>query len=409
MKKEYLICLLTVFSTVCFAQIKLVGIRSNDQNPTISIVKWDAFLPELQQEFSTTASTYLLGSSLMDDSTSDYYFRSEFQLNAFNTQNDEYYIVQDETNFNGATHIDMADGSIYAVFPEGQIPDAPDPDSPYFSFVKLNTTDNSIVRIGTITENVTALPFSEGTCYNSDTSDYYFLGYDQSFQLNMYKSTVTDVNFSYTKIALPVELTTYYLSGLYFDIQSNKIVAVKSVFDDDDQTNREIVQIDPVTGAFTTLYTFNNLVNLQNGSTTFDQDTRSYIAIIFDQNFDRKLFVYNTLTNSATETTIPVDVGEIQADNSSFAQLRYPNLGNESFDSNWVTVYPMPIKNYLNVETLSDGFNTLSIYGIDGKVYCKESYSTSKMNLNVSHLPSGFYMLQLENQSGISYKKLIKE
>lgn len=410
MIKNYLVTLLLLVFTTSFSQINLVGIRYNDQNNSFSLVKWNTATPAVEQEFPSSIPSYLLGSSLFDANNSIYYFRSEFQLNSFNTQNNELLITQEETLFNSATEIDMSNGNIYTILPEAQIPSTQNPESTYFSFVKLNANNNSVTEIGTIQENVTAIALSEGTCLNSDTSDFYFTGFDSSLRLCIYKSNLESDTFSYTKITLPVEDVQYYLSGLYFDIQSNAIIAIKSTFDEGtESTNRQIIKINPNTGTITNLYTFNTLMTIQNGSTTFDQATRSYILVTIDALFNRKLFVYNTITNTATETTFPANVGEIEADNTNFSILRYATLNIDDFNKNNIVVYPNPVKNNLTIDTHLIDKSIVSIYSIDGRLCYTNHYSQSSINIDLSMLKTGIYTLKIENKLGITTEKIVKE
>lgn len=408
MKKNYFLLLLFC-SSLCFAQINLVGIRFVEESNSFNMVKWNASTPSLQEDYPMDIPSYLLGSSIFNANVGTYYFRSEFRLNSFNTTNNQLATVHDETSFNSATEIDMSNGTIYTIFPQSQIPSSSNPDSPYFSIVKLNTVDNSIIEIGTLDEPITAIALSEGTCYNSDTADFYFVGYDSNGQLCIYKMNTDSTTFSYEKIILPPEDISYSLSGLHFDMQSNTILAIKTIFDiGTELSTREIVQISPVNGAFTSLFTFGELLTIQNGSTTFDQATRSYILVTIDQNFNKNLLVYNTISNTAFTASLPLNVAEIEADNTNFSTQRY-SLSSEYFIQNEVKVYPVPSKNNITITTSLVGNSTVSLIATDGKVCYKNNFSSQTMEVDVSNIASGIYALKLENKSGVITKKIIKE
>lgn len=409
MKMNYLLFFLFCTS-LCFAQINLVGIRFIEESNSFNMVKWNSSTPGVQEDYSMGISSYLLGSSLFNANASAYYFRSEFQLNSFTTSNNQSATLHDETSFNSATEIDMSNGAIYTIFPQNQIPSAANPDSPYFSIVKLNTVDNAIIEIGTLDEPITAIALSEGTCYNSDTADFYFVGYDSNAQLCIYKMNAESTNFSYQKIMLPAENISYSLSGLYFDMQANTILAVKTTFDAGTElTTREIVQINPLNGAFTTLYTFGELMTIQNGSTTFDQATRSYILVTIDQNFNKSLLVFNTILNTAVTDTLPLNVAEIEADNTNFSAQRYSNLGSDYFIQNNVKIYPIPSKNNITVAIGCNGNSIVSLISIDGKVCFKKEFNSPMMDIDVSTIAAGTYTLKLENKFGVITEKVIKE
>lgn len=408
MKTNYLLLLLFCTS-LCFAQINLVGIRFVEESNSFNMVKWNSSTPSIQEDYPLGITSYLLGSSIFNANTSAYYFRSELQLNSFNTANNQSTVLHDETSFNSATEIDMSNGAIYTIFPQNQIPSASNPDSPYFSVVKLNTVDNSIIEIGTLTEPITAIALSEGTCYNSDTADFYFVGYDSNAQFCIYRINTETTTFSYEKIILPTEDITYSLSGLYFDMQANTMLAVKTTFDiGTELTTKEIVQISPINGAFTTLYTFGDLMTIQNGSTTFDQATRSYILVTIDQNFNKELLVYNTISNTVLNTTLPINVAEIEADNTNFSTQRYA-LNSESFIQNEVKVYPVPSKNNITVATGFNGNAIASLIATDGKVFYKKGFIGQTSDIDLSAIAAGIYTLKLENKSSVITKKIIKE
>jgi len=408
MKKYTLLFLFCV--APMFAQINLIGIRYTDENSTFSIVKWNTSTPETSEVFPIDIPTYLLGSSLFDAKRSSYYFRSDTQLNSFKLQNNSLVALHDETSFNSAAEIDMSNGAIYTIFPQGQIPATTNPDSPYFSLVKLNLEDNSMIELGTLAEPITAIALSEGTCYDSDDSDYYFVGYDSNSQLSMYKMSTASSSFTYEKIVLPAEDIPYYLSGLYYDMQADKILAIKTTFDEvTSLTTREIIQISPLDGTFTSLYTFSNLMTIQNGSTTFDQGTRTYILVTLDENFTSTLFEYHTIDNTASTSILPVNVGEIEADNASFSVQRYSNLGNGGFIRNDVKVYPVPAQNEITIETGLNRNSKVSLLSLDGKVCYAKYFDTSTIIIPIETIASGLYTLKIEDELGVITKRIIKE
>ncbi|MFM2213014.1 MAG: hypothetical protein RL427_277 [Bacteroidota bacterium] len=408
MKKYTLLFLFCVSQS--FAQVNLMGIRYTEENSAFSIVKWNTATPEIEEAFPIDIPTYLLGSSLFDAKRSAYYFRAASQLNAFKTDNNTLVALHDETSFNSATEIDMSNGTIYTVFPQGQIPATTNPDSPYFSLVKLNLEDNTMIELGTLEEPITAIALSEGTCYDSDNGDYYFVGYDSNLQLSMYKMNTESISFSYEKIVLPLEDITYYLSGLYYDMQADNIIAIKTTFNEVTAlTTREIIQISPLDGTFTTLYTFNDLLTIQNGSTTFDQTTRTYILVTIDENFTRTLFEYNTISNTATTSILPVNVGEIEADNTSFSVQRYSSLGGEVYVGNPIKVYPIPSQNEITIETGLNKKSSVSILSLDGKVCYAKDFNGNTITLSIATIASGIYMLKIEDEVGVITKRIIKQ
>jgi hypothetical protein len=72
----------------------------------------------------------------------------------------------------------------------------------------------------------------------------------------------------------------------------------------------------------------------------------------------------------------------------------------EISENQWLKAYPNPVEDFLNVDL--EGFEDQELWmelnSIDGKtlmVRTLDKYADKSLQLNVSHLPSGMYWLQL--------------
>ena len=83
---------------------------------------------------------------------------------------------------------------------------------------------------------------------------------------------------------------------------------------------------------------------------------------------------------------------------------------NKNEKLNNYTVYPNPAKTDITIKTSNSLVSTISLYSITGQlILSKPNTLSSEMNLNISALKTGLYVLKIENETGTVYKKIIKE
>jgi len=88
-----------------------------------------------------------------------------------------------------------------------------------------------------------------------------------------------------------------------------------------------------------------------------------------------------------------------------------PTSSTEDFnsDDSELIVYPNPASSKITIESNNTQNGTLNITTILGQIILTEQYNTSKTQIDVSQLPSGIYILQLQSKNGLSTKKFVKE
>ena len=69
-------------------------------------------------------------------------------------------------------------------------------------------------------------------------------------------------------------------------------------------------------------------------------------------------------------------------------------------------VFPNPTSNEVTIETSSIK-NKLILYDISGKLILVENFNSNKTRINLSNFKNGTYILELRNNNGNFYKKLI--
>lgn len=84
-------------------------------------------------------------------------------------------------------------------------------------------------------------------------------------------------------------------------------------------------------------------------------------------------------------------------------------LSTQSFDSSSIVI-SNPVNDELKVQGLNDDISQLSVYNLLGaQVLSSRINGESFVNLNVSNLSSGMYIVKLEGSKGAYTKKIIKE
>lgn len=83
-------------------------------------------------------------------------------------------------------------------------------------------------------------------------------------------------------------------------------------------------------------------------------------------------------------------------------------------DANAFTIYPNPTKGGVNIELADDiEFkalpNTITVYETNGRVMHQSTFADSRTKVNLSDLPKGMYMLEIQSAQHISIQKLLIE
>lgn len=86
-------------------------------------------------------------------------------------------------------------------------------------------------------------------------------------------------------------------------------------------------------------------------------------------------------------------------------------LANEEFElKNNITIYPIPTEDILNISNENSVIKTIELYSVLGnKVFSKTNINNVSESINISHLPSGIYLLNtVDNDNRSATKKIIK-
>ncbi len=74
-----------------------------------------------------------------------------------------------------------------------------------------------------------------------------------------------------------------------------------------------------------------------------------------------------------------------------------------------VVIYPNPAKELLTVGLNDAQQNKITVYDVVGKLVFQAETTTTQLNIDTKDFPQGVYLLQIQNETGIATKKIIKE
>jgi hypothetical protein len=83
------------------------------------------------------------------------------------------------------------------------------------------------------------------------------------------------------------------------------------------------------------------------------------------------------------------------------------NLSQEEFLKTAITIYPNPVSNVLYIKNAGITIENVKIYDLNGRLIKEEKLDDNQ--IDVSQLPQGIYILDIETAIGVLRQKLVKE
>ena len=125
------------------------------------------------------------------------------------------------------------------------------------------------------------------------------------------------------------------------------------------------------------------------------------------------LFLRNTLGTNSRYGVIPSAAGDpVQFDGGGIDSLRFVQLSilsSEEFDTSSIFV-SNPVNNELIIKGLPVEVKQISVYSLLGKeVLTQEVDAQSNLNIGVSTLTSGMYLVKMSSDNGSYTKKIVKQ
>ena len=120
-------------------------------------------------------------------------------------------------------------------------------------------------------------------------------------------------------------------------------------------------------------------------------------------------YKYQWITNDPAVEFLLLEVFVDASDNIingiSFQSTPPSTAVNDVFNR-YVTVYPIPSKDYITIDVLQGDLYNISLYGNNGKSIL-ESTITNTTDIDMSHYSSGIYYLKISSKEGHLVKKVI--
>jgi hypothetical protein len=176
------------------------------------------------------------------------------------------------------------------------------------------------------------------------------------------------------------------------------------------------------------------VITLQTGGLVLDPNTWYTIAFGYSTTTGQPYWRYNTTTTSgsipAANWAGPFSPDEVDfihavpASNTAAAPLTFDNLvvrasaadsllGTDEFvtiGEEVISVYPNPAKDLININSLVNTFNSVSIVDLNGRVVKNVNFDTvTEAQINISDLASGVYVMNVNSEKETFSKKIVKE
>jgi hypothetical protein len=396
-----LIVLLT--STGGQAQISLVGAGLNAGTGQIDILKWQAFDSASLTSYPTPFSGYYLASSLFDAFNSNYYLTGisadSSALLSFNTISN-ITGLHPFSAYSNISEIDMSTGKIYTLTSDS------------IGYINVNEYDintGTDSLLGMISEPGLYGIVVDAIGFDSNHGIIYYVGYDGSSVYCLYSIPVRNPVFSWTKKTLLTTAPGNNFSSVNYDNVNNILYASNAEYDSaNNYTGNRVVEIDHTTGDVISRGLLAGFPAFVMGSSSFDQNSGSFLLVGFDTNFVERMIVFNTYTNTFVTGFVPGTVSEIVCDNYAFAQSAYGTVSINDQDYMDISIFPNPAttKFTLKMNAPSDKF-ILKIFNVTGRECFSTEIQDPETEISTENLAKGIYFITYQNQKVRQTHKII--
>ena len=336
-KKKYLISVLLLFAMGTQAQIKLVGMRGNQGSNFMDIVKWQALDPASVTAYPSLLHAYYMASSVFDAYNSKYYITgigaSASGLLEFNTVTNEQSLLN-YSSFSNTSEIDMSTGKIYSL----------SIDQP--GYIKVNEYD-----INTGTDTLIGEVYDPGITgiamdaigFDSNNGIIYYVGDDGQSILSLFGIQVRNPVFTYTKTALTTPSVGTNMMSINYDNANNTIYALNFESNSSgSSTGTYVVEINKTTGEVVNRGQLQGFQGFLVGSSSFDQNSGSFLLVGYNGNPDVQMIVFDTYNNTYQTGFMPDNVSEIVCDNYDFAKNTYVTTSETEPEKATISLSPNP-------------------------------------------------------------------
>jgi hypothetical protein len=395
--------IVALYSCAGIAQINLVGAATNP-NGGIDILKWEALDPESVETYPSMLTGYYMGSSAFNSYNSNYYLTGLTILSqglySFNTQTNQQELSP-FSNFTNISDFDMSTGSLYDLRIDS---------TGYISINEFDVETGTDSLLGSIYEPGVDGLIADAIGFNANEGILYYVGFTYEPATYLYAIPVRDDSFSYSRTELILD-SPGNLTSLNYDNVNDKLYALNMTFDSLwNFDGNFVVEIDYVTGEVVPRAELTEFIGFVASSSSFDQNTGSYLLVGIDTNYMGSMIVFDTYTNTYTTGFVPGNVSEIACDNTIFALNNYILTDIPEISVLGIEVYPNPASEMLFITSNSgiEGEYTLRVFSLSGGLSMeKTGYFNGRTEIDITNLAAGVYMMQLVSPGKVETRKLI--
>ena len=385
------------------AQINLVGVANNPETGKIDIFKWQALDPESVTVFPTILDGYYFATSAFDSYNSNYYITGisgdSSGLYSYNTISNQENLVGGSL-YSNISEFDMSTGKMYNLKMETE---------EYISIYEFDINTNQDSLIGVIYEPGANGIVVDAIGFDANNGILYYVGFTNDPALCLYAIPVRESQFSFTKTIInPTAAPFNIITSVNFDNVNEVIYARNATYDSTfNYTGSSIIEINKATGDIVTRGELVEFPYFVGGSSSFDQNTGTFLLVGIDTSNVAKMIAFNTYDNTYVSGFVPDNVSEIVCDNTSFVLSYYITTGVKAEQEFNFSLYPNPVSDRLTIDQPSSGEVTVKLISTQGKIVLEKDFATSKIELNMASIASGIYLLSLTSQGKTVSEKIM--
>ncbi len=385
------------------AQINLVGVANNFQTGKIEILKWQALDPESLIVYPTILDGYYFATSAFDSYNSNYYITgisgNNSGLYSYNTISNQENLVGGSL-YTNISEFDMSTGKMYNLQMENE---------EYISIYEFDINTNQDSLIGVIFEPGANALVADAIGFDANNGILYYVGFTNDPSLCLYAVPVREDQFSYTKTILnPTAAPFNIITSVNFDNVNEIIYARNATYDSTfNYTGSSVVEINKTSGDIITRGELTEFPYFVGGSSSFDQNTGSFLLVGIDTSNLAKMIVFNTYDDTYVTGFVPGNVSEIVCDNTNFVLTYYITTGVKPEHELNIKLYPNPVSEILTIDYPSSGEVTVQLISAHGKIVLVQDFASNKIELNVTSLPPGIYLVNLTSEGKTASQKIM--
>jgi len=386
------------------AQISLVGAANNLETGKIDIVKWQALDPESLIVHSSMLDGYYFATSAFDSYNSNYYITGisgdSSGLYSFNTISNEENLVGGSMYTNIA-EFDMSTGKMYNLKMETE---------EYISIYEYDINTNQDSLIGVIYEPGANGLVADAIGFDANNGILYYVGFTNDPALCLYAVPVREDQFSFTKTILnPTAAPFNIITSVNFDNVNEIIFARNATYDSTfNYTGSSVVELNKTTGDIITRGVLVEFPYFVGGSSSFDQNTGSFLMVGIDTSNMAKMIVFDTYDNTYVSGFVPGSVSEIVCDNTNFVQLNYIATSVKTEPTFNFNLSPNPVSDKLTIDHPFTGKVTVQLISANGNlVLGQDLIESNKIELSLASLAPGIYLVKLQSAGKTVSEKIV--